>query len=105
MNEQIMPELKGSEKQVAWANEIRDLWLATLAAQKQKEPVIEIAKKAISRIDQAKWFIDHRDAGWKVGSAVSQLLLFVGDEDFDWVLENTRKRTGLDIRKEDIPCE
>lgn len=51
-----LPELTGSEKQVAWADKIRR---ERLAAASRNDP--EVAKRFVGQTD-AKWWIDNRGA-------------------------------------------
>ena len=78
--EQGLPALAGTEKQVAWAVDIRERMLAEFAeftrsniesaeargAVTAEQAALakantERARKAIEQVPDAKWFIDHRD--------------------------------------------
>jgi hypothetical protein len=51
-----LPAIQGSEKQVAWAERVRAQFVATLSADDE-----EVLGETIARLDQARFWIDHRD--------------------------------------------
>lgn len=87
-----LPVLQGSEKQVAWAETIRQDRIAKLAvieaaleASREKAPagaceVIADALAAIKAVDAAKWWIDHRDSAIFTNTRDFQIWLMGGAE-------------------------
>lgn len=67
-----MMELKGTEKQVKWANDIRNNMLKLLQEEKAERILFvsyakkEDIEKAFDIIDSAVWFIDNRTFSYKV---------------------------------------
>lgn len=55
------PTLTGSEKQVAWATDIRDETLAELADAPLAQDIRDETTRILRRVTSAGWWIDHRD--------------------------------------------
>lgn len=70
--EEKMVELQGSEKQIKWANDIREKMLKLLQEENAERILFisyakkEDIEKAFNIIDDAVWFIDNRTFSYKV---------------------------------------
>ena len=95
-----MRQLEGSDKQVAWANDIRAAWLneieiiiaeleqkavdyeaengGTCAFYRNQQVKFRQYATDISDIKSAKWIIDHREAGHEFGKWSRSISMWAG---------------------------
>ena len=100
--EKEMVELKGSEKQIAWANSIRENLFKMLEEAVQvsqtSEDTIKIAKDYILQQDQSVWYIDHAkfmtSNYWfehKKAAGLKSMCIYLYHEYFDFDDSESRK--------------
>lgn len=85
-----LPELTGSEKQIAWALEIRQTILNGLAdANHQDDDTIKV-RKFVSGIAEAKWWINHRESDF------TELLTYVQEHPGRFSVETPAAKAAME---------